>query len=439
MNAVRLSEEGDAGLLRVGFILEEKDRIIIPWLSEHLPENAEVVHTSVYIAPDVAPEMLRRGVDTVVVSESVPAAGGINFLGLIRELRRSGVRVVAILRSRQQPDTLLSMLVALGVYDFTFIEDDTRNLNHILSLLINPRPLADVEHYLVLPSEGSADTAVGLNRVVVEKPVMAEAPGLREIIVIVGPRGGSTGKTFVAAGLAAAYAGRQARVALLDLDTEGGLSKWFNLNVLDTKHDHQLREFLDAPQARLNRYTLANLQGVWFFGSTFQQEPTTVIDSEELLALTDALRAEAHCLIIDTGRHLDAGAIAALRLATRVLLVVTMDWRVCSEALSLIAEFEAMGFRKKTEVVVNRSVQCRKVDPINLSRTLDHLPLAGTIPPADAAAADALDACTAPQRVRGADENLELAFDRLLPTYLQGTAQRESVSRSLLRPRGGRR
>ncbi len=138
------------------------------------------------------------------------------------------------------------------------------------------------------------------------------------IVITVAQQKGGTGKTTIAANLAAALAGGR-RVALLDIDPQGSLTRWYGLR-------------LERPG--LARMTFSSVSG-W-----------------RLTAELDRLKREHDFVVVDSPPQIDTEAKLAVRGATLVLIPVQPsppDVWAAEGTLKLAAEE-----RRPAAIVLNR-------------------------------------------------------------------------------------
>ena len=139
------------------------------------------------------------------------------------------------------------------------------------------------------------------------------------VVITIAQQKGGAGKTMLAANLAAALAGTR-RVAVLDTDPQGSLTRW-----------HRLR----TGQAGLPTVGFAAVSG-W-----------------RLQGMLDTMRREYDVLVVDSPPHIDTDARRALRVADLILVPVQPSapdlW--AAEGTMAVAKAEA----RRAVLVVNRA------------------------------------------------------------------------------------
>ena len=243
-------------------------------------------------------------------------------------------------------------------------------------------------------------------------------PAARErhahVVAVHGPRGGA-GATFVATHLAAAFARRGLRTAVVDLDLCFG-----DLDAV-LGAGEGARTFADlapiAMEAALADAAWTHPEG---FRAVFAPPPHDEVDLRDAQSVATALAAEEEAVVLHLPRAPDDLARWAFGFADRVIEVLALDvlsFRAATRALGVLGDDERVGF------VVNRSARA-EIGPADVHRVFGRDPLA--VLPTDRGVAAAQDhGRLLPRRGRTAR-----AFDRLA---------RRCVNEESGHPRPGRR
>lgn len=175
-----------------------------------------------------------------------------------------------------------------------------------------------------------------------------------KVITVMSPKGGA-GKTTVATHLAVALARRrQDDVAIVDLDLAFG-------DVTNSLLLAPRRDILDAIAATVARdpEALAATLARHPSGLRVLAAPTAVVeDPDELAAgaaeVLDALATRFEHVVVDTGAGLDRVTMAALRRATDVVVVASMDVPTLLALRKALHWLDRDGVAARRHVVLNR-------------------------------------------------------------------------------------
>lgn len=265
--------------------------------------------------------------------------------------------------------------------------------------------------FFVWPAErehlaGAAESAIA--------PVAAT--GRRATVVAAyGPRGGA-GTTFVATHLAAAMARRELQTVLVDMDPVfGDIAAAVGVPV-----DEQVRTAADLLPL-VDELTRAHLDEVlWTHPDGFrvliapEPEDALRIDVNDLRAIVEHAAAEADVVVLHLPRSQDAFARCGLRLADRVLMVLSLDVLAFRDAKRVLAATPDLD--EKVSFLVNRARRA-EVTPADVERVFGRAPVA--VLPADGAVASAQDhGRLLPRRGR-----IARSFDRLAERLLDRASE----------------
>ena len=210
-----------------------------------------------------------------------------------------------------------------------------------------------------------------------EREALAEAiadartlPAARErrarVVAVHGPRGGA-GATFVATHLAAAFAGRDLRTAIVDLDLcFGDLTAALGAPD-DARTVAQLAPL--AAEAALGDAAWSHPEG---FRAVFAPAPEEEADPRDAQTVVSTLAAEVDALVLHLPRTPDDLARWAFGFADRVIEVLSLDvlsFRAATRTLAALGDDDRVGF------VVNRSSRA-EIGPADVERVFGREPLA---------------------------------------------------------------
>jgi Flp pilus assembly CpaE family ATPase len=205
------------------------------------------------------------------------------------------------------------------------------------------------------------------------------------VVAVYGPRGGA-GTTFVATHLAAAFARRQRRCVLIDLDVVFADAS----AAIGVPVDQDVRTIADlAPLASelLPRHVL---EVVWGHPAGFDallapgaEHVATRVGAEIYRPAISAARRTCDVVVLHVPRALDDVSLAGLEMADRVLIVIGLDVLSFRDAKRAI---ELAGLDGRCEFVVNRpgrsEVTPKDVERVFGRRALVVIPSDRSIPAA---------------------------------------------------------
>jgi pilus assembly protein CpaE len=170
---------------------------------------------------------------------------------------------------------------------------------------------------------------------------------------VLGAKGGC-GATLVAAHLAAGKVG-EGEVFLVDLDTgKGDLAGYLDLRSSRTLN--ALLERLDELDAALLDGACEVSGGVRVLAQPYELTELQIVSPEEVRKLLSFVRAHADWVVADLGSGVDAGTLAAIEVASHVVLVVTPDIIALRDAQRILRLLRRLGIGpERVRLVVNRA------------------------------------------------------------------------------------
>ena len=202
-------------------------------------------------------------------------------------------------------------------------------------------------------------------------PVPLALPARRgELTVVLGCRGGA-GATTLAVNTAAALARGGKTVCIVDLDLQLGDV----LVALDLESQTSLsavaREAGALDAASLRRRLAQHGSGVCALSQAGHLDDLDGSLTSRLPELLDALRAHFDHVIVDGVRDFGDVALAALEVATRILVVVTQDVPAVRRAARALDVLGRLGIEPaRCALVVNRAMKRAAIDTAAIERAL---------------------------------------------------------------------
>jgi pilus assembly protein CpaE len=176
-----------------------------------------------------------------------------------------------------------------------------------------------------------------------------------QVIAVCGATGG-VGATSVAVNLGCALAANeQNSVCLVDLDLSLGDADVF----LDTIPDYTL---IDVAQnvtrldfTLLKRSLTKHSSGLFLLPRPVQLEDAALVNADDMQRVIGLLKATFTHLILDCSKAYSAIDMAALEMATHVLMTTQLDLPCLRNVVRLMVSFgEVAGLKDKVKIVVNR-------------------------------------------------------------------------------------
>lgn len=184
----------------------------------------------------------------------------------------------------------------------------------------------------------------------------APEPATGKVIVVLSAKGGS-GKTMVAANLAAALAGiAPGPVALVDLDVQFGDSG----SAFGLVPEHTIAQLALVPEVDPTTLkvflTPHEPSGAFVLCGAASPEEGDNVTDQHAARVIDLLRRDFACVVVDTAAGIDERTLAALDHATDAVLVATMDVASIRNLGKEIATLERAGLLPASRhFVLNRA------------------------------------------------------------------------------------
>lgn len=215
---------------------------------------------------------------------------------------------------------------------------------------------AGAREFLTLPIEKD-ELDAALLRVSVQK--FGASDGKKagcEVIAIAGATGG-VGCTSIASNIGCILASEPGRsVALLDLDLALGDADVF-LNVIPDYTVADVVQNVSGIDIQLLKKSLTkHASGLYLLPRPVELRETLAITEDSIHRVIGLLKASFTHLVIDLSKTYSAVDIAAMQLASRVVLVTQLDLPCLRNIVRLLMSFEEIeGVADKIEIVVNRA------------------------------------------------------------------------------------
>jgi pilus assembly protein CpaE len=175
-----------------------------------------------------------------------------------------------------------------------------------------------------------------------------------KVIVVVSPKGGS-GKTTIAANLAAALAIRfPGQVAALDLDVQfGDMCTSMGLHP-----EHNLAEVATSAQVdatTIKLFLTPYDRGLYVLCGARTPAEADVVTQDHVSLVIPLLAQDFEYVVVDTPAGLDDRTLAALEHATDLLLVSSLDVTSIRSLRKAVDAMDALNVTKQRHFVVNRA------------------------------------------------------------------------------------
>ncbi|OUT58167.1 MAG: pilus assembly protein CpaE [Rhodopirellula sp. TMED11] len=215
---------------------------------------------------------------------------------------------------------------------------------------------AGAREFLTLPLSAEDLTAT-ISRVASQKFGGGEGAARGcEVIACLGATGG-VGTTSAAVNLGCILASRPGNtVALIDLDLALGDADVF----LDAIPDYTLADMvqnISRLDIQLLKQSLTkHSSGLYLLPRPVELQDTSMVDEGSLRKVVGLMKASFTHLVIDVSKYYSAVDMAAIDMATRILLVTQLDLPCLRNVVRLMMNFEEYeGLQDKVNIVVNRA------------------------------------------------------------------------------------
>lgn len=239
------------------------------------------------------------------------------------ELAQAHRRHVIMVSRDRDPDHIVNAMRA-GVRDFAYLEQDDEIRRAVQSWRADPA---------------------------------AEAAPQGQVVAVYGAKGGS-GATTVATNLAGALLGRgqqAGRTVLVDLDLRMGDAMVFLDLAGGFGWGDLLRNMPRLDDELLERSLLRHDSGIRVVAETGPIEAAEPADAAAVSTALRHLRSHAAHVVVDGLSELDEATLAALDVASTILLTFTQDVPALKNASRCLQVFRRLGYdRDKVKLVVNR-------------------------------------------------------------------------------------
>ncbi len=214
---------------------------------------------------------------------------------------------------------------------------------------------AGAREFLTLPVSGEELQGV-LQRVRCQKFGTAESKKAAGEIIAVGGATGGVGCTSIATNLGCMWAGEPDRsVALLDLDLALGDADVL-LNLIP---DYTLTDVVENTSRLdielLKKSLTKHPSGLHLLSRPVELREIATITEDAIQQVLGLLRASFSHVVVDLSKTYSAVDVAAMQVASRVILVTQLDLACLRNTVRLLMSFEEIeGLSDKVEIVVNR-------------------------------------------------------------------------------------
>lgn len=330
--------------------------------------------------------------DVIILYDKLP--GTIELEVLLEELRleiknRNGqdARII-FLTSLEQGAGLLRKAVEIGVWDIISGQDIYPA--ELITRLYHPANYSEAAHFRLageekgtiklIPRYIETEKIVKIPEIqqievtkVVEKTEylrVGNLKGNKETVVLWSPY--QAGKTFLAVNMAVALAQMGLRTTLVDADLENrALENHFLVN---NDERYTLVKILQMPSGSANLMKRCYLykKGLRVLSLPEGRGEVPDVVEENFYNIYDVIRQESDIILIDGAARPDSPlTAAALKIASRVLLVMTQDPLRAKNLRVILNNIAALGISlTKFEPVLNMHIQCTSPTKQDLSKIL---------------------------------------------------------------------
>ncbi|MCP8969325.1 AAA family ATPase [Ectobacillus ponti] len=187
----------------------------------------------------------------------------------------------------------------------------------------------------------------------------------KEIVMSVCSMKGGTGRTVLAVNLAAGFAQRGWRVAVIDANFQfGDIAVQYNLRPKRTIYEW-VKEGYESGGSDIEEYMTKHASGVSVLAAPPRPEFFEVIDEKHVQAAIAACKDIFDLTIIDTPSYLSDIHITCLEQSDHLLLVTTGDLPAVRSSALYVDTLSSMQLKEKLKVISNREL---KKQPLSAKR-----------------------------------------------------------------------
>ncbi|MGE5373235.1 MAG: response regulator [Solirubrobacterales bacterium] len=200
-----------------------------------------------------------------------------------------------------------------------------------------------------------------------------------QAILVFGTKGGS-GKTSIAVNLAIQlYQITNRKVVLIDLDLQfGDVAIFTNLNP-----KRSIAELVqEASKMDINlmeNYLMPHPSGIKVLPGPLKPEDSELVTGEHIMDILSLLRQHYDYIVIDTPPVFQDATLSAMDMASRILLVVSMDIPTIKNTRLTLHLLETLNQKAKCRLVLNRASDKFGVNVSEVEQTLD-FPISFQVP-----------------------------------------------------------
>ncbi len=210
--------------------------------------------------------------------------------------------------------------------------------------------------------------------------------GPDRIFTVFGTKGG-VGRTTLAVNLAAAFAARGLRTALLDLDFAWGNAVVHLRGTPPRPFGELLAETKNLDGDLLQSFMVRHASGVHVLPAAPRPEMAEFVHAEQVQAVVATAREAFDAVVVDTPVGFPETAFPALESADHVLLVTVPEVPALRNTRAAVGVLEMLQLgRAKTHIVLNRATRSHGVRRADVEATLG-TPIWAALPADEAAAA----------------------------------------------------
>ncbi|TEB06995.1 Transcriptional regulatory protein DegU [Pelotomaculum schinkii] len=217
------------------------------------------------------------------------------------------------------------------------------------------------------------------NRNTVPPPAAVQTepePPDKRIIVVFSSKGG-VGKSTVSCNMAVCLAQEtQKKVALVDLDLQGGDDAvMLNLTPRGTIAE-MVQEEEQLEYSLLNSYLAPHMSGVKVLPAPFRPEQAELITAAHVVDILTMLKANHDYVVVDTSPLFNDLNLSALEMADDIILIFTRDLPSIKHVKTDLEVLETLNQSHKVKLVLNKSTQDFGVKLADLQKNLNAPPAA---------------------------------------------------------------
>ncbi|SET06111.1 pilus assembly protein CpaE [Oceanobacillus limi] len=178
---------------------------------------------------------------------------------------------------------------------------------------------------------------------------------------------GGTGRTTLTVNVATRIANRGRKVSIVDGDLQFGDIAM----ALDLKPTYTIKEVAEVHDLdNILFYSSKHVSGMQILAAPTRPEYADLIPKDLFQEIVDAMKVETEFLFVETQSGLNEQTLELMDKAEQIMIVATPSMHVLKNTKLMIETLEALGLKKKAQIVINQFTPTSVVGPKKIQEIL---------------------------------------------------------------------